>query len=333
MEKQHYTSPNFNGKIFVNTETTNVLNPGAFISILPKFFKRVEGRLPKTPPGPFTIDSSLFNEHIDKERVTWLWHSSVLIEMEGIRLLTDPAWGKFASPVPGFGPKRFFSSPVDINKLPLIDYILLSHDHYDHLDKNTIREFGKTDVKFICSLGVGKWLRKWKIDNSRIKELDWWDEVILNESLKLILTPARHFSGRGTGDRNTTLWGSFTLIGKSKRIFFGADSGYFDGFKIIGEKYGPFDLTMLEIGASSPYWPDIHMGPEKAMKAHTDLQGKLLLPIHWGTFNLAMHPWKEPVQKIIELANEMNQKLLLPVPGKINEINGNEFISRWWDEF
>lgn len=333
MEKHSYNSPNHNGKIFINTETTNVINPGAFLALLPKFFKKVKGRFPVSVPGPFYIDSEKFSDIPVKYSVTWLGHSSVLIEMDGLRILTDPAWSKYASPVPGFGPKRFFSSPLKINNLPHIDYVLISHDHYDHLDVNTIKKLNKTEVKFICPLGVGKRLIKWGTEQKKITETDWWEECKLNDSVKLITMPARHFSGRGIRDRNTTLWCSFTLTGKSKRIFFGADSGYSGDFKQIGNKFGPFDLTMLEIGASSPYWPDIHMGPEKAIKAHSDLNGKLLLPLHWGTFNLAMHPWKEPVQKIIELARQNKIKLLLPVPGNVTEISENEIISGWWDKY
>ena len=331
MKKHRYNSPNLKGKNFVNTEDTYVMKPGVFFTMLPKFFKKVEGRLPSRIMGPFSYISE--NTDSVKNSITWLGHSSLILETDGLRILMDPAWGKYASPVPGFGPKRFFPSPVNFQNLPQIDYVLLSHDHYDHLDKMTVKELGKTGVQFICPLGVGIRLVKWGIDISKIAELDWWEEYKLNDSVQLIATPTRHFSGRGIRDRNTTLWCSFAIIGKSKRVFFGADSGYFDGFKKIGEKLGPFDLTMLEIGASSPYWPDIHMGPQKAMQAHIDLQGKVLLPIHWGTFNLAMHPWKEPVEKIISLSTEKKQKLLLPTPGVVHEIIDEAFISNWWDEF
>lgn len=333
MTKSSYHSKNFNGKIFLNSEKTTVLKPGEFLTILPKFLKKVPDRKPKNALGPFNVDlNSLQKKEEEKLIIAWMGHSSVLIQIDGLNLLTDPAFGKYASPVSGFGPKRFFPSPINVEELPPIDFVLLSHDHYDHLDKKTIKKFINHSSNFICPLGVGKHLLKWGIRISRISEMDWWEDYILSKNVKLIATPARHFSGRGLNDRNKSLWCSFVITGKSKRLFFGADSGLHEGFEEIGRKFGPFDISMLEIGASNPYWPDIHMGPEKAIQAHTMLNAEILLPIHWGTFNLAMHPWKEPVQKIIELSKLHQVKLLLPAPGSICEIDGKELISEWWEK-
>lgn len=325
---------NFNGKIFLNSEITTVIKPGEFLTILPKFFKKVPERKPRIVPGPFNGDIGKLNKtEKDQLNVTWLGHSSVLIQLDGLNILTDPAFGKHASPVPGFGPKRFFPSPVTMEKIPVIDYVLFSHNHYDHLDKKTTKILGKKNVKFICPLGVSKNLLKWGIDRSQIIEIDWWEEYLLNSDVKLTSTPARHFSGRGLYDRNKSLWCSFVIKGKTKNVFFGADSGFMTCFEDIGKKYGPFDISMLEIGASSPYWPDIHMGPEKAIKAYKMLNADLFLPIHWGTYNLALHPWKEPVRKVMEFAKNNQVKLFLPAPGTSHKIDGKEVISKWWEKF
>jgi len=332
MVESSNSSRNFKGKIFLNSEKTTVIKPGKFLTLLPKFFKKVPNRLPKITPGPFEVDLlTLKKIEEEKSKIVWLGHSSVLIQINGLNILTDPAFGKHASPVPGFGPKRFFPSPIEIEELPPIDLVLISHNHYDHLDKKTIKKLEKLNTNFICPIGVGKYLINWGIGTSRISELNWWEEYQLNENVKIVVTPARHFSGRGLRDRNKSLWCSFAIIGKNKRVFFGADSGFFKGFEEIGKKLGPFHLSMLEIGASSPHWPDIHMDPEKAISAHSLLNAEVLLPIHWGTFNLAMHTWKEPVQKIIELSKKKQVKLLLPTPGSICEINGKELISGWWE--
>jgi L-ascorbate metabolism protein UlaG (beta-lactamase superfamily) len=333
MEKSILNSKNFNGKIFLNSEKTTVIKPSEFLTILPKFFKKVPERKPKIVPGPFHVDLEKLNKTENDLNIIWLGHSSVLIQIDGLNILTDPAFGKHASPVPGFGPKRFFPSPLTLEEMPNIDYVLCSHNHYDHLDKKTIKLLAKKNVKFICPLGVGQNLLKWGIDRSQFLELNWWDDFNLSEDVKIIATPSRHFSGRGLGDRNKSLWCSFAIVGKNKKLFYGADSGFMTGFEEIGEKIGPFDISMLEIGASSPYWPDIHMGPEKAVKAHKLLKAEILLPIHWGTFNLAMHPWKEPVIKVIELAKENQIKLFLPIPGAIHKIDGKEMISKWWENY
>ena len=334
MERSIYHSKNFNGKIFLNSEITTVIKPGEFLTILPKFFKKVPERKPKIIPGPFSIDMEKLNKSEKGQLyIVWLGHSSVLIQIDGLNILTDPAFGKYASPVQGFGPKRFFQSPLTLKEMPNIDYVLYSHNHYDHLDKKTTRILATKNVKFICPLGVGQNLLKWGIDRSTILELDWWEDHKLNENVKLVATSARHFSGRGTRDRNKSLWCSFVIQGKTNKVFFGADSGFMSVFEEIGNTFGPFDISMLEIGASSPYWPDIHMGPEKAIKAHKILNADLFLPIHWGTYNLAPHPWKEPVRKVMEFAKENQVKLFLPIPGTIYKIDGKEVISKWWENY
>lgn len=299
------------------------------------YLQKHPGRTPSQPPGPFHADLQIIN-HLppDALRITWMGHSSTLIEIDGKRFLTDPLWYKRASPFPGIGPKRFFENPLPIDKLPVIDRILLSHDHYDHLDKDAILHLTSTKkIPVICMLGVGKRLQKWGVSESLITELDWWQDTEIESDFLITALPARHFSGRSMIDRFTTLWGSFAIKGPIHNVYFGADSGYYDGFKKIGQQLGPFDLTMLDTGAYNAEWATIHMGPENAVQAHLDLKGKLLMPIHWGTFNLAMHPWTEPVEKVIKAAEAKNVTLLLPAPGETRDVDEGAYNSKWWMQY
>ena len=326
----NYASDHFNGKIFLNPVPTEVMQRGSFTKVLLEMVKKHPGRTPDHTLGLFTSDINSLNEPgKNTVRITWLGHSSILLEMEGKKILIDPLWCKRASPFSFMGPKRFFDNPVPINILPQIDIILLSHDHYDHLDKQSIIALAKKNIPIITMLGVGRRLAGWGIKTSQVTEMDWWQSVQIN-NLTITAAPTRHFSGRWLNDRNHTLWGCFAIKSPSHNIYFGADSGYYEGFKTIGEKLGPFELTMLEIGAYGKYWPTIHMGPEGAIQAHLDVKGKLLMPIHWGTFNLAFHPWKEPVERLLHLAQEKNIPLLLPRPGKTYSPGDGAQNSQWW---
>lgn len=326
-------SDHYNGKLFSNPVPTEMMAPGAFFKILPEYFKNHPGREPKKPLGPFRIEASLFKGTPPQAlRVTWLGHSSLIIELDGKRFLTDPVWYERASPFKYLGPKRFFRNPLDIDNLPSIDYILLSHDHYDHLDKQAILKLTRKGIRVLTLLGVKKRLVDWGVNSDRVSELDWWDSMLLDIDFKISIAPARHFSGRWLGDRFTTLWGSFVIKGPTQTVFFGADSGYYNGFTTIAEKLGPFNLALLEIGAYNEYWANIHMGPENAVQAAIDLGRPLLMPIHWGTFNLAMHPWKEPVERLIAEAAKQNIQLLLPEPGETVAAD-QPYNSNWWTKF
>lgn len=318
------------GNKFQNPVPTKVARGANMLQILWKMATNKAETVPKRKLGPFSTDTSIYQQPpASGLRITWIGHSSLLIEVDGLRILTDPVWSERASFLSSVGPKRFFPAPLAIKDLPPLDAIIVSHDHYDHLDRHAIPQFADSSVPFYCSVGVAQYLKKWGIQSARITEMNWIDSAPLGDNGKIIALPARHFSGRGLTNRFETLWSSFIIKTPQHNIFFGADSGWFDGFYEIGEVFGPFDLTMLEIGAYGEYWPDIHMGPVNAAKAHQALQGKLMMPIHWGTFNLAMHAWYEPIERLLQQA-QMHIPLFIPKPGKPTEVTGKAFNSQWW---
>jgi L-ascorbate metabolism protein UlaG (beta-lactamase superfamily) len=326
-------SDHFNGRIYLNPVATETMVKGAFWRLLRKFLQKHPNREPAKALGPFSIDKTTLQERPDSLlRVSWLGHSSLLLDVDGKRFLTDPLWYQRASPFSKLGPKRFFPNPLPIDDLPPIDAILLSHDHYDHLDKGSILKLAERNIPIITMLGVGQRLFKWGVNKSLVTELDWWQDLQLGEHT-ITAAPARHFSGRWLGDRFTTLWGSFAICGPKHNIYFGADSGYYEGFATIGNKLGPFDLAMLEIGAYNEEWETIHMGPENAVQATLDLKATCLLPIHWGTFNLAFHSWTEPVERLLQAAEKGSVPLVLPKPGETVTVNGKALNSAWWQAY
>ena len=288
-------------------------------------------RVPSPPLGPFRTDLAAFEpEPMSGLRITWMGHSTALIEVDGCRILTDPVWCERASPVQFLGPKRFFEAPLDIADLPPLDAVLVSHDHYDHLDKRAIAALAQRGTPFFCSLGVGKYLAAWGVAADKITELNWMQSVDLGQGCTLTATPSRHFSGRSISNRFETLWSSFVIRGSRNTVFFGADSGWFDGFAEIGQSFGPFDLTMLEIGAFDPAWSNIHLGPDRAAEAHLALRGRQMMPIHWGLFNLAFHDWWQPIERLIEIAPDKGISLFLPQPGQPAEVSQALVDSQWW---
>jgi L-ascorbate metabolism protein UlaG (beta-lactamase superfamily) len=318
--------PRHSGNKYYNVLPTSVSPPSGYVAMLRRYLFEKAEREPSQPLGPFTADAAALAAPVpaDALRVTWLGHSTVLIEVDGGRFLTDPVWSERASPSQLVGPKRFFAPPLPLAQLPPLDGILLSHDHYDHLDEAAIRVL-------YCPLGVGAHLRRWGVPADCIIEANWWDKLELSVDFELIATPARHFSGRGLLNRDSTLWASWVLKGPHHRVFFGGDSGPFDeAFRQIGAAYGPFDLVMLEIGASDPEWADIHLGPDNALAAHQLLGGGPLLPLHWGTFNLAFHAWRQPVQRLLAAAGP-EVTFLLPAPGQRVEVAAGPLASYWWD--
>lgn len=262
--------------------------------------------------------------------VTWLGHSSLMINVDGYRILTDPVFEKRVSV---FGPTRFNGdAPLDIQHVPSIHAVIISHDHYDHLNKFSIRHLNEKTEKFIVPLAVGALIAEWGVPQNKIVELDWWEEYRFDEQLMVAATPAQHFSGRGLCDRNKTLWASWVIKTPCHSLFFSGDSGYFDGFMEIGEKYGPFDMTFIECGAYNKSWSGVHMFPEQTVQAHLDLNGRILHPIHWGTFNLALHPWYEPMERLTAAALKNNIETATPIVGETILYGKSAPSAEWWQE-
>jgi len=263
-------------------------------------------------------------------RVTWLGHSTMLIEIDGVRILTDPVWGPRASPSALVGPKRFQAAPISLREMPPVDVVIVSHDHYDHLDYPTIRALARTRVPFVTSLGVGAHLEYWGVPTERISELDWWESyTVPNTGVVLTASPSQHFSGRGLKDRNATLWSSFAIRSLKHSVFFSGDTGLTTEYQSIRERLGPFDVVMLEIGAFHPAWGDIHLGPDNALKAHAMLGG-VFMPVHWGTFALAMHAWDQPAERLLELTVDTGTQLLMPLLGQPAEPAHADGVEPWW---
>jgi L-ascorbate metabolism protein UlaG (beta-lactamase superfamily) len=258
-----------------------------------------------------------------------LGHSTILLKLNGEFWLTDPVFSKRASPVQWAGPARFHAPPVSIADLPPIKGVILSHNHYDHLDYAAIRELEAKTEHFLAPLGVGDTLVSWGVPATKVQQLGWWQSASAG-SLKLTATPAQHFSGRTLWDSNKTLWASWVIESADLKVFFSGDTGYFKGFKEIGERFGPFDLTLMETGAYDPNWPDIHMQPRETMQAHIDLRGKVMLPIHNGTFDLAMHSWDDPFEQITALAAARGQTLATPMIGEAVDITQPQATGAWW---
>lgn len=324
-------SPNYRDGVFVNLDPASTINLDREQQQL--LLRELLGsRDTGKPSGPVpVVEPTATDVEPPALAVSWFGHSSALIDIDGYRVLTDPVWSRRCSPSRTVGPQRLHDVPAPLEALPAVDAVLISHDHYDHLDIETIVGLARTQrAPFVVPLGVGAHLRKWGIPESRIVELDWYDSHQIGE-LRLVCTPARHFSGRVFA-RNTTLWASWVITGPQHRAFFGGDTGYTKSFPEIGVDHGPFDLTLLPIGAYHPAWPDIHMNPEEAVRAHLDVaeaDSGLLVPIHWATFRLAPHPWAEPVERLVKAAHDERVRLAVPKPGERVDRATSSF-EPWW---
>ncbi|MCA1055795.1 MBL fold metallo-hydrolase [Rossellomorea aquimaris] len=267
-----------------------------------------------------------------KTNITWFGHSASMIEIDGKHLLLDPMFGDAPSPFPWFGNRRYSKKlPFRLEELPVIDAVLFSHDHYDHLDYGTIKRLKGKVERFFVPLGVGGHLERWGIEPDVITELDWWEDADF-QGITFACTPARHFSGRSLNDRNSTLWCSWVIKGTDATIFFSGDSGYGPHFKEIGERFGPFHLTLMECGQYDPRWASIHMLPEETVQAHQDVRGNLLIPIHWGAFTLSFHEWNDPIARVTKAGKGEGIKVITPMIGETVFLHeGPHPQQKWWE--
>ncbi|MFZ4372281.1 MAG: MBL fold metallo-hydrolase [Mycobacterium sp.] len=326
-------SPNYRGGVFCNLEAGSALNLDVEENRL-VIFEVIAGNSESRPKAAIPLADPPSRPGTEPLAVTWLGHATALLEIDGYRLLTDPVWSQRCSPSRTVGPQRLHPPPLPLESLPALDAVVISHDHYDHLDMQTVRTLARTQrAPFVTPLGVGAHLREWGIPSERIIELDWNTDTSIGD-LRLVCTPARHFSGRFLS-RNNTLWASWAVLGPTHRAYFGGDTGYTRSFADIGAEHGPFDLTLLPIGAYNKSWPDIHMNPEEAVQAHRDLNSDrvghgVLVPIHWATFRLAPHPWAEPAERLVEAAGVAGVDIAVPKPGGRVVPSAAAVDDRWW---
>jgi L-ascorbate metabolism protein UlaG (beta-lactamase superfamily) len=306
-------------------------DPTVAMPTIPEFIWGGERRVPQGPLPSVSPLETWTRPPQSGLRATWLGHSTVLIEIDGLRVLTDPVWGPRASPFRVLGPKRFQPVPVPLRSMPPVDLVVVSHDHYDHLDYSTITELARRHVPFVTSLGVGSHLESWGVLPELITELDWWQSHRLpNTGLSVTAAPSQHFSGRSFKARNTTLWSSMVLRAERHCVFFSGDTGLTTQYQAIRERLGPFDLVMLEVGAFHPGWGDMHLGPQNALKALALLGGGPFLPVHWGTFSLAMHAWDQPAEALLQMSVTSDAQLLMPRLGEPLEPEFPRAIEPWW---
>ncbi|GIJ27871.1 Zn-dependent hydrolase [Micromonospora qiuiae] len=322
-------SPQFRDGTFHNRATTRAMAPAADHNLLREL---IFGKQKRRPSVAVPLVRPTPAPDVDPARelnVVWYGHATTLVEIEGRRVLLDPVWSDRCSPSAAVGPRRLHEPPVRLDELPRLDAILISHDHYDHLDMATVRELtARQSAPFLVPLGIGAHLDRWGVPADRIVELDW-SQTHRVADLEITCAAAQHFSGRGLR-RNGTLWSSWVVAGRQRRVYYTGDSGYFEGYAEIGAEHGPFDVTLMQIGAYDRAWPGIHMFPEEAVTAHLDLRGGLFLPVHWATFNLALHDWSEPVDRLWAEAKARDVRLAVPRPGERVVVDDPPPVDGWW---
>jgi L-ascorbate metabolism protein UlaG (beta-lactamase superfamily) len=320
-------SPQWKDGHFVNPQPLRNDNWGAMTAM----FHASDDASPRQPIPADPIDPARFSTPpASGLRVTWLGHAANLIEIDGARVLTDPVWSKRASPLQWVGPQRWYRPQIALTDLPALDAVVISHDHYDHLDMDTIKALKDRPTTFVVPLGIGAHLAYWGVPESRIVELDWWERTRVG-GLEIVCTPARHAAGRNMlFDRDAKLWAGYAFIGPRHRAFFSGDTGLYPAMRDIGARLGPFDVTMIEVGQYHRAWPDWHIGPEQAVAAHAMLRGKVMLPMHWGLFKLAPHGWTEPIERAVVAGAAAGATIVTPRPGESIEPDAPPAVVRWW---
>lgn len=335
-QKELYSvSPNYVEGKFINIGGVDSnLSFGDMVKTLKGYFSPQKNTIPDKNINVDKIDSTDIADYAGETRLIWFGHSTFLLQTSGKNVLIDPMFGEVPAPNPILGTSRFSKKlPIAIEKLPKIDAVVFSHDHYDHLDYQSILLLKNKVDKFITPLGVGTHLAAWGVSQTKIIELDWWNKTSFL-GIEFICTPAQHFSGRGLGDKGNTLWSSWVINTDKEKIFFSGDSGYGSHFAEIGNKYGPFDFAMMECGQYNELWKEIHMMPEETAQASLDVKAKLMMPIHWGAFKLAMHPWTEPVERLSIKAKELGVELVTPKIGQPIYLDEKEIVlNEWWLNF
>ncbi|MEE8387047.1 MAG: MBL fold metallo-hydrolase [Acidiferrobacterales bacterium] len=325
-------SPSYSTDAFTNHPPQKPFSVADMWDWVEKSFSGDEVRVPPAPLPVLTPSATLFHNPVASGlRAIWLGHASVLLEIDGVRILTDPVLSRRASPFSFMGPLRYHPAPIALHNLPKIHAVVISHDHYDHLDMAVIKHLARQGTRFFVPLGIGAHLERWGVSEKQTVELDWWQSAKVGPVV-IYCTPSRHYSGRRGFDYNATLWSSWSLVGPRHKVFYSGDTGYADHFSRIGKKFGPFDLTLIKVGSYGDAWLDIHMDPEHAVQAHIDLKGQRMLPVHWATFNLAYHSWKEPIERTVVAARKNNVILLTPRLGEVVDTKNTLTGSFWWEE-
>ncbi|WP_280154744.1 MBL fold metallo-hydrolase [Piscinibacter sp. XHJ-5] len=325
-------NPQYRDGRFINLQPEA---PTSLASLGDYVVRQFSGDEVREPPGPVPVlavdKATLAAPAPDALRAFWIGHASVYVELDGLRLLIDPVFAEQVSPLP-VGPRRFHRPPIALADLPPIDAVLISHDHYDHLDMDTVRHLGARGTRFFVPLGIGAHLERWGIAPAQIEELEWWQQRTLG-GVQFVCTPTRHYSGRGLSDRSATLWSSWSVVGPRHRFFYSGDTGYSAHFKEIGARLGPFDIAFIKIGAYGPgaSWVDIHMPPEQAVQVHRDVRGKRMFPVHWSTFNLAYHDWDEPIRRAVAEARRTGVELVTPRLGEWVNADLEFRSTSWWE--
>ena len=322
-------STHFNNGKFRNDEPTEILKT----SKLELLRRQIFGREQRTPAAPVPVEMRSSADYATPPasglRATWIGWATVLLEIDGAVILTDPMWSERCSPSQLVGPKRFHQPPIALRDLPRVDAVVVSHDHFDHLDMATVDFLASRGTHFFVPLGVGVHLDRWQVPPAQIHELDWNESASLR-GITFTATPARHYSGRDPRHRDETLWSSWVIAGPSHRVFFSGDSGPTAAFRRIGATHGPFDLVLMKIGASDPAWPEIHVTPEEAVQAAVDLRARLMLPVHWATFNLAYHAWRDPADRAVVAAKRAGLPIVVPKIGQLVEPSSPPALEGWW---